>query len=492
MKKLAIYNLVFLLMFATGCSDYLEFPQEGELPVSGLDYSKKENMFAPVSNAYASMRQGNAHGFAYLGMLEITSDDADKGSTETDGATMIELNTFKYTASTDHINLYWTDVFNVVSAANNAIYTLPKFTEILKTDADVRNYNGMMGESRFIRGYAYFCLVRAYGGVPIIDQLKTSEELASTPRADKDSVYAFIHRDLTYAVQNMPESYSKDWAGRVTKYSAMAMKAKVFLYQEKWDSVAFYTNQVIASGRFDLYNNFYKMFRIDAENCEESLFEIQNSSLGLQDGDRKIASEYGYIQGPRNNSPENMQGWGFKVPSNALISFLNGRGETERIKATIMVRGTMTPEGDSIASTCVNPYYNMKTYTPSSYNKWAFNGYGMDQNIRILRYAEVLLMHAEALANGASVPVTMTADEAMNKVRNRVLLSTPGGYSLNDIYDERRAELALEENRFYDLVRTNRAQTVLGSAGYTGKNALFPVPQRQRDLNPSLTQNPGY
>ncbi len=493
MKNTVIYTLLLLMVMATGCTEYLTFPQEGQMPATGLDTTKKENMFAPVSNAYASLRNGDTHGFAYLGMLEITSDDADKGSSETDGAGMIELNTFKYGPSNIHVNAYWEALFRVVSAANNAIFTLPSFKGILKTEADRKDYEGMMAESRFIRGYAYFCLVRAFGGVPIIDRVMTSEELARQPRASAAEVYAFIHNDLLAGVNNLPDGYTKEWAGRVFKTSAMAMHAKVFMYENKWDSVAFYTNKVISSRKHELYTNFYKMFRIDAENGTESLFEVQSSTVGLQDGNRDdVMCPYAYYQGPRNNKPENMQGWGFKVPSDGLRAFLAGRGESERIKATVMVRGTVTPEGDSICTSCANPYYNMKTYTPSAYNKWSNNGYGMNQNVRVLRYAEVLLMHAEALAQGAAVPVSMTLDQAMNEVRARVGLSTPGGYSLQDIYDERRAELALEENRFYDLIRTNRAQSILGALGYTSKNALFPIPQRQRDLNPSLTQNSGY
>ncbi len=492
MKTINIYTLIIFLGLFSACSDFLDIDPEGEMSAQGIDYTKRENMFLSVSNAYASMRSGLGHGMPYFGMLEITSDDADKGSDIDDGPDMKAMNGFTYTPTTETINNYWMGQYNIASAANNSIFTLPNFIPILKSDADWADYNCDMGESRFIRAYAYFNLVRAFGGVPIIDTLMTSEQLAQQPRKTKEEVYKFIHDDLTYAVENISESYTKEWAGRVTKYTAMAMKAKVFMYQNQWDSVAYYTDKIIESNRFVLLPTLYEVFRPDGENSKESLFEIQSSTIGKTSGlpgtDAPTIEEYGYYQGPRGNEPANMQGWGFKVPSQKLIDFLTARGDNERIRATIMVRGTKTIEGDSIKSKCTNPYYNMKTYTPSAYNKWSFNGYSFDYNIRVIRYADVLLMNAEAKIHTGGDAAT-----PLNKVRDRVNLTGIDAPILQDVLDERRAELALEENRFYDLVRTGQAPTILGPLGFiAGKHELFPIPQRQRDLNPSLTQNNNY
>ncbi len=490
MKTINIYFSIILLALLSSCNDFLDINPEGDMANQDVDYTKRENMFLSVSNAYASMRSGLAHGLPYFGMLEITSDDADKGSEANDGPDMKAMDNFTYNPGTEAVNNYWVGQYNVASAANNAIFTLPNFIPILNTETDQKDYNCMMGESRFIRAYAYFNLVRAYGGVPIIDTLMTSEQLAQQPRKTVDQVYSFIHEDLNYAVGNIYESYNKkDWAGRITKYSAMALKAKVLMYQSQWDSVAYYTDQIIESRKFGLLPTLYEVFRPDGENSRESLFEIQASLIGKTDGTPGTAAptieEYGYYQGPRGNEPSNMQGWGFKVPSNALINFLNQRGDNERYKATVMVRGTKTIEGDSIKTKCTNPYYNMKTYTPSSYNKWSFNGYSFDYNIRVIRYAEVLLMNAEAKIHTGGDAAT-----PLNEVRDRAKLTAIDAPTLQDVYDERRAELALEENRFYDLVRTGQAPVVLGPLGFiTGKHELFPIPQRQRDLNPSLTQN---
>ncbi|KAB2869287.1 MAG: RagB/SusD family nutrient uptake outer membrane protein, partial [Bacteroidales bacterium] len=141
------------------------------------------------------------------------------------------------------------------------------------------------------------------------------------------------------------------------------------------------------------------------------------------------------------------------------------------------------------------PVYNGKVYTPSNNNGWNYNGYGFDQNIRILRYSDVLLMYAEALVNGASVPITcgLSADNALNEVRNRAGLGNITGATQQNIWDERRAELAMEEDRFFDLIRTNQAAAALTDKGFTvGKHEHYPIPAAQIQLNPNLTQNNGY
>ncbi|HEY4788332.1 MAG TPA: RagB/SusD family nutrient uptake outer membrane protein [Bacteroidales bacterium] len=489
MKRIILYTAIIGLLTNSCSKDFLDRRPEATLPITGIDYSKLENMFMPVSNAYAQLRSDNVHAFPYMGIFEITSDDADKGSTPDDSPPMIEFNSFAYGSTNSLINDYWTGVYNVISASNFAILALPNFVPYIKQQSDMTSYLQDLGDARFIRAYAYFNLGRVFGGVPIIDSTNSASELATKTRVSLDSVYSFVHRDLLYAIQYLPASWSKEWAGRVTKYSAMALNAKVFLYQNKMDSVKYYTDQIIASNLYDLYPNFYKEFRSEGANSQESLFEIQSSTLGRTTGDQTYC-DYAYEQGPRGNSPQNLQGWGFKVPSPGLIAFLQGRNETIRIHATIMARGTKTDEGDSIKAICVNPYYNMKTYMPSYENKWSYNGYGFDYNIRILRFAEVLLMNAEA---NVALGNSGAAATSLNRVRARVGLAPIASPNIQDVYDERRAELALEENRFFDLVRTGRAAAILGPLGFkTGKNEVFPIPYSQIQLNPNLIQNSGY
>ncbi len=500
--KTKIFIPILFLLITSSCSDFLNIRPEGTTPSTGLDYTKVENIFAPTSAAYASLRDGNAHAFSYITTFEITSDDADKGSTASDNPEAKELDNFTYTKTNGLINGLWGGYFNIVSSANNAISQMPLFEAQMSTEVNKAYTRQCKAEAKVIRAYAYFNLTRAFGRVPIIETIMTSEQLSSLRQATTSDLYKFIENDLQEAIPYLPEQNTKDFAGRFTKYSAMALKAKTHMFHasvenssQNWDSVASLTDKIMASGRFNLINNFRAEFSMDFENSQESLFEIQSSSLGASTGDQYPFVEYAYIQGPRNNSPSNMQGWGFCTPSDKLIQFFNSRGEVERAKATFLYRGTKTPEGDSVIMACPNQVYNGKVYTPSIYNKWNYNGYGFDHNLRIIRYSDVFLMFAEALLSGANVPTTsgFTAITAVNKVRNRVLLTDLASVTLQDIWDERRAEFAMEENRFFDLVRTGKAASALGSKGFVaGKNEVFPIPDAQIQLNPNLIQNHSY
>jgi hypothetical protein len=459
-----------------------------------LDYSKSENIFLPISASYAELRSYGAHVFPYIGAFEITSDNADKGSTPEDNPPMKEMDNLIYEKSNGLINDLWVGYFDIVSGANHAIIQMPLFVKALSNSADKEYALQCQGEAKTIRAYAYFNLTRLFGRVPIIDTTLTAEQLAAVSQSSTSDLYTFIEKDLKEAIEVLPKSYTKEWDGRITKYTAMAIKAKVHLYQQEWDSVASLTDKIIVSGKFGLLADFREVFSIDGENSKESLFEIQSSTLGKTTGDQTFI-EYAYVQGPRGNYPSGMQGWGFCTPTQNLIDFFTARGEIIRPATTLLYRGTVTPEGDSIKTICTNPVYNGKVYTPLIYNNWNYNGYGFDYNIRILRYSDVLLMYAEAKVRGASVTTLcgLSADDAVNLVRARAGLTDLSGVTLQQIWDERRAELALEEDRFFDLIRTNQAATVLAAKGFTvNKHELFPIPATQMALNLNLTQNTGY
>ena len=262
------------------------------------------------------------------------------------------------------------------------------------------------------------------------------------------------------------------------------------LYNKDWNEAARCADLVIASGRYSLQSRFADAFAVEYEGGSESLMEIESSAL-RQTSDPLPVNYYAFIQGPRGNK-EPFQGWGYKVPSQKLISWMDGRGDAVRRKVTVLERGAN--ETDEISSSCTNPYYNGKVYTPREWNTRSYNAYGLEHNQRLLRYADVLLIYAEALANGASITSESgySADQALNEVRSRAGLA-PVAATLDNILDERRAELALEENRFFDLVRTGKAVEVLGPLGFTAnKNEVFPIPSAQRELNSALPKTPGY
>ncbi|MBR1888253.1 MAG: RagB/SusD family nutrient uptake outer membrane protein [Bacteroidales bacterium] len=489
MKKTALFSIIVFVL--AGCTSFLDIRTEGTMPTTGTDYTKSEAIFQSVSAAYAALRLSEGEAFAYISVLEIPSDDADKGSTSTDAAsTAGVMDNFKYGPTTTIINDMWVKFYNIASAANHALEEMDEFKKAATTE-ELRAYTDECGaEAKVIRAYAYFNLVRMFGGVPLVDKTMTAEELASNSPKSEDEIYSFIYTDLDAAISILPDKYSKNYAGRFTSWTARALKAKVALYRKDWEEAATQSDLIIRSGNFSLVPVFRDVFSMDYENSEESLMEIQASSLGQSSGDAPICY-YAFVQGPRNNTPSNMQGWGFKVPSQNLVNFLEGRGDTQRIAATILARGSITPEGDAIIDGCANPYYNGKVYTPSSYNLWSFNGYGFDYNMRIIRYAEILLIFAEAKAQGASSG-TSDPQSCFDLVRARAGLPSVAA-NLDNIYDERRAELAMEENRFFDLVRTGKAAAALGASGFkTGVHEHFPIPAQQIQLNPTIPPTTGY
>lgn len=482
MKKSIIKFLLIALLMPVAlagfhsCEEYLDVPLEGELPI---DYEREptvEEGFRYVSAAYAGLRSWGVSVFPYIGMFEITSDDADKGSTPDDAPVMIQLASFTHDANNELFLSFWSDHYNVIGSCNFAINTL---NELSFEDTEARDQ--LVAEARFLRAFLYLRLNLAFGGVPLIDRTLTAEEFAQIPRSTREEIYDFIEEDLRFAIERLPLNYPLSEAGRATSGAARALLARSFMYQNEWQEVKTLTDEIIASNTYSLYPSFYHLFRVVGENSMESVFELQLSSMDQG----RYRCEYGFVQGPRNNFAR-MQGWGFNVPSQRLVDFFDSRDDDLRKAATVLERGSRTPEGDSINVNCPNPYYNHKVYVQLRYNTV---DYALDHNIRYIRYAEVLLMNAEA-----SIHVGGDAATPLNQVRNRVGLDPIGAPTLEDVWDERRAELAMEKHRFFDLVRTGRAPQFLGASGFVaGKHELFPIPQTQIDLSSGvLVQNPGY
>lgn len=466
-----------LVVLTSSCKkDFLDVPVEGKLPIGYTKELTADEAFQYVSACYAGLRLWGVSAFPYVGMFEIVSDDADKGSTEEDSPTMKEIDQFTVEPTNDLLSGFWDDHYTVISNTNYAINTM---STLAFKDTTVRNQ--LIGEAKFIRAFLYLQLNLAFGGVPVADTTLSAGEFAKIPRSTKEEVYTFIENDLKYAIKVLPVSYPPNETGRATLGAAEALLARVYMYEGNWSGVKTLTDDIISSKQYILYPDFYGLFRVRGENSPESIFELQLTSMDQG----KYRCDYGFVQGPRNNFAH-LQGWGFCVPSNSLISFFNSRHDSIRAAATLLYRGTRTPEGDSIDIKCTNPVYNNKVYTQLKYNTV---DYAVDHNIRFIRYAEVLLMNAEA-----ALHVGGDAATPLNMVRERAGLPDIASPTLQDVWDERRAELALEEFRFYDLVRTGQAATVLGPLGFVnGKNEVFPVPQTEIDLsNGVLVQNPGY
>lgn len=437
-----------------------------------------------VNAIYAKFLDFNISSFPWIGVSSITSDDADKGSSPGDtGADKDVLDNLSFTATAPSFKDVWEGNYQVINRANQAFVFIPQLN-----NADPALRDRLLGEAKFLRAFAYFTLVRSFGGVPILDRVPIAgneeDRIMTLTKKSKEEVYAFIEKDLQEAILALPlkSAYSGNNMGRASKGAAHALLAKVFLYQKKWQLVVDQTNLVTG---YSLTPNFQDIYKVGGENNQESIFEIQGKG-GL---DQPGIQQYSQTQGARGNGG---WGWGFNNPSQSLVDAFNAAGDVERRDATIIFRNSTLYDGRVVPATVDNPYYSYKAYSSN------FTGDDdSDTNIRYLRYAEVLLMKAEAMnelgQTGAALPF-------LNEVRNRASLSDSPAVSQADvriaIWKERRLELAFEHDRYYDLVRTGQAQAAFAVDGKTfivGKNEVFPLPSSFiAEAQGLSTQNPGY
>jgi hypothetical protein len=481
-KALTLAALL-VLMVPVACSDYLDFPAEGVVPSEEF-FQTADHAEQSVVSIYAHMRAWTMVGFAFIIMQEITSDNAVKGSAVGDASFINDFDRFTFTSNQFILNDYWSGRYQGINRANQAISNIPAIS------MDEARKAQLIAEAKFARAMFYFDLVRAFGDVPMPTSVENTQEQSTirTPAAD---VYALIVQDLEEAIAVLPEQYGAGEIGRATVWSARGLLAKVHLYHEAWEDVLTQTSAIIGSGRFSLLEEFYDVFRIENENSVESIFEIQSAAVpGIQD----LGSQHSQIQGVRG---ENGFGWGFNLPSDDLIAAFDAEGDTERKEATVLMRGEVTPDGDLIEGVPAGqlegvgqPRYNGKSYVPRSQQvSGIYEGAG--QNIRVLRYAEILLMDAEAKVQTGDVSGAATS---LNMVRSRAGLDDIAAPTVEDVWNERRLELAMEGDRFFDLVRTGQAATVLGPMGFeAGTHEVFPIPQNMIDItNNTIVQNPNY
>jgi hypothetical protein len=369
-------------------------------------------------------------------------------------------------------------------------------------------------EARFLRAYSYFVLVRAYGRVPKID--KVLAVTANIPQSPPSEIYALIESDLQFAAANLPASWDKKFAGRSTKGAANGILAKVYLYQKKWAMAMATANFVMTSGQYDLSVNYSNIFGEAGENSKESIFEIQGTASATVPTANGI--QYASIQGTRGNTNEWNRGWGWNTPSDQLEAAYepNDPRKTRTILYASQAgtpRQTIYGQAAPLYPTEVpNTKYNQKVLVNPSFIAQYNSRSGWWMNVRILRYADVVLMYAEAANEIGGAANISNALAALNSIRARARrdlpASAPAGTLANlnitdqdalrtAIRQERRVELAMEHERFFDIVRWGISEQVMHAAGKTNFSAardnLLPIPQQQIDLSKGvLTQNFGY
>lgn len=466
-------------------------------------------------------------GFSTLPWIDfhsIRDDDARKGSDASDGAEIVaEFDRYLYAKDDWAPNTYWNDHYAMINAANDALHIADSLQ--VTDENSLRN----VGEACFFRAYAYFELVKTYGEVPLINFKIVNPADGIQPKSSIPRLYEFIDSNLQVAAEYLPLDWGTTYEGRLTKGAANTLWAQSHLFRQDWGNVIALCNTVIASGQYSLAQDFSDIWRDGlngaGKNGVESIWEMQ-ATVGAANGDEGSpqynGSAWGTCQQVRQNGAPLIWnlGWGWNVPTDKLEN--DWSDDDPRKLKTILYSGMYdggpalggfgavlppytNPDG---TGGLAQPFWNKKLYTGNSPEMRAFTGFANRGgagwiNHRILRYADVLLMLAEA-ANEVGDGATAAAN--LELVRNRASgnlganrTSVPyipfvsQAQMRQAIKEERRWEFAMEGYRFYDLVRWGDALQVLGPLGYAPRCRYYPIPQRAIDLsNGVLEQNPEW
>ncbi|WP_128546353.1 RagB/SusD family nutrient uptake outer membrane protein [Larkinella soli] len=444
-----------------------------------------------LTAAYDALQQGGAYGQDLNVAGEMPSDNV----TSTNG----DVNAMEriiWTPQTSQVNNIFQAAYIGINRANAVLNYVPAI------QMDTVRRNQILGEASFLRGLHYFNLVRLYGGVPLRLQPTESGEnsVVSLARATPEEVYAQITADLARAEQWTSAGFGSQAADRtrVVKTAVNALQARVFLTQRQWAQAVAAANKVITSGRYQLMPNFNELF--PPENKIESIFEVQfagNADGGFILPDLVLPSPPATYSFPK-----------FNIPTAQLIQ----TADTTRDRRWRFT-GEVTPAGRNYASFVWSSSENPNDNGPFVY-KWRSNpnGFNSPDNYYVLRYADVLLMAAEA-SNEQNGP-NAAALTQLNAVRTRaglpaLTLGELAGRQAfrNEVDRQRRLELAFEGERWFDLLRYARQiqadptaahpvtalDIILQMRGNRDANyLLFPLPQTEINTNPLVTQNPGF
>lgn len=484
-QKIGLIALCTGLLVIPACkNDFLKVDPQAQQPAITF-WKTQEDATKAVNSIYANLRTWGNTAFPAIAVESIGGDDAEKGSSANDASYLNGFDNFTVTSTEGQLQGFWEAQYQNINLCNQVLDNIPA----ISMDAALKTR--YLAEAKFVRAYSYFRLVRAFGDVPLRLNVPKDASEFNIPRTPKAQVYAAIEKDLDDAATALPQTYPAVDLGRATKGAALALHAKVAMYLGKWDSVLSLTNTVMGMG-YDLFPNYEQNFRLNNENNIESIFEIQCEINQTIAG--SATSQYSQVQGVRGTKG----GWGFNVPT-ATLAAAYETGDVRR-DATIIFRGETTPQGDAIPATGDNPMYNQKSYVPFNLIISGFNE-GAQQNVRVIRFADVLLMNAEAANEQGNATLAKTS---LNKVRARArggvagvlpdVTSTDKDAIRQAIWKERQVELAMEYDRYFDVIRQGRGTAVFGAKGWkAGKNEVWPIPLTEIDKSAGkLTQNPNY
>lgn len=487
-----ILCLALAITLLPACKKFVDYKPKEDYQITADDYLKTADDYQKmVIGTYSPLQWI----WANVVIGDVASDNSVAGGENaTDQLGFQQIDDYQIIPNNSYLTEAWKACYEGINRAN--------YLEENKAKLDFTGKDALYGEVYFLRAFYYFELVRMFGDVPLfVDKRLTVAESATLQRAAKADVYAQIETDLNNAISVLPITNIQK--GRITKYAAQALLGKVLLYQNKFDAAAAMLENVV-NGPFSLVTNFGDIFLQEGENGPESVFEIQYSNVSpFYDwanpgrGQGNLAVQVCGIRNLTGNSPYG-QGWSTNLPTTNLAAAFTA-GDKRKDVTVLDIEAYKNANPSFNITYLVAPYkntglYNQK-YLPRKGETSGQVELNYLNNFRTIRFADVLLMAAEA-NNRATAPNDTKAQEYLNRVRRRAFgdnahdINATGAALKQAIWDERRLELAMEGDRFFDLVRTGEAATKI-TGFVTGKNELFPIPQQEIDIS-GLAQNPGY
>ncbi|APD05967.1 hypothetical protein UJ101_00420 [Flavobacteriaceae bacterium UJ101] len=482
--KRKIFNILILsfVLFVYSCDSEVDSDPSSVYEQTVESYFKSSQDYEDaLIGAYDPLQWG----YLRVQIGDIASDNSVAGGeSATDVIGLQEIDLMTHYPVNENLRTIWRNLYEGVNRCNFIVQNIDKL--------DFSRKQELLGEVYFLRAYYYAELTKFWGDIPLFTEARlTADQTGTLTRSSQSDVYIQVETDLLNAIAVLPNTSNE--IGRANKRMAQALLGKVYLYQEKFSESAAMLDEVINSGQYNLVADFASIWLQSGENNEESIFEIQHTNTSnWYDWSFYQGSEgnFGIIMnGPRAYSGDvYATGWSFNIPSQELFDRYNSN-DTRRDATILDMNEWIASTGASYSKGYKdNGLFNHKYITRAGYSGAQLELNYLN-NYRIIRYADVLLMAAEAYNRGGLGDTK--AQEYLNLVRSRAGLTgitSTGGVLTTAIWEERRLELAFEGHRFFDLVRTGQASSVI--AGFqVGKNELFPINNIDAA---TLGQNPGY
>ena len=500
-NKFSILNaqcLILIALFAilSGCS-FLNVDMENKIAVSEIDYTKTADMYQPVIGAYSKLRWPGMH---WASNILWTGRDDDMTSGRTDDQQDALL--FGYRGGYQCPNSFWglriawINSYDVIRTCNSALEALDKYAEHIQPGSqDYADYKSYRGEVITISSWMYYMMASSFGPCVLLKDNNQTRFVRST----QQHVYEYVIAQLDSVIPDMKRMRPNQMPhqGAFTAFSAEALAARFALLMGNYAKVETYTDDIVTNGGFSLYPDYYDLFKIPGKLCDESLMEVQVTDFGLTTGDyigidQWYVSQGASLKGTVGSEQIDIAGWNFCQYNTRFVDWCKARGETTRLEVSCLQTGDKTRDNFTVTSSGI---FNGKAMLPYDQMTGGNTEWGRNNNVRLMRYAEVLLMNAEAKVRSGK-----SGDAPFNEVRTRANMPTVNGVTLEDILDERRIELCSEWGlRYTDLVRTGKAETVLNDPAlvrdqangeWTTAKAWWPVPGDQLTNLPDLALDP--